>query len=1005
MRSRDIPVVKGGQAESGLDRALELALAAELDDVLETGLLWPEELTKYPPQPLPKLKSDRPWQRPIQERRDPPGTKEPLAPAVKASLQALVRRLSSIGRRESVNANPAKAERASATAAAALHEQPAVRVDAHVAAARREARLDVTTIWAMLRRLLVRLLAIARKANDVADHAKRSEGGGGAGNDGSTVAPVDAAAAEAAEERETFTTGKMVKRPHSPTFRFVDGRIGIVLVHGIGPQLAGQTLLDWTRPIITALTDWRSAHEGELNDPASVNDPVVKANIDFSGETFPVLHVRVPGIRSTADIPPGDPRTRDQRWVFTETWWATEVRPPTLSTMVGWLGEQGGVGRIVQGIQENQLGQGPLGKVARLSFGAFVSVIVSFVLLLFVTLLGISRLIPFGPLKNAVALSLAASFLTDWFGGARTLLRDPAQSANVRTRLVTTIKALRAYGCRDVVIVAHSGGTMVSFTSLTDPAYPRLKVQKLITIGEALNLGWRLEDQNPDKKPPTPPKGNRMRADLATRQPQLQWRDFWATHDPAPSGPLQFPTGVSDPKDIPNDPDPGRFTAERVYNRLNIGEDHGGYWDNDEHFVIPLIRELDVPTGDRTSSRFYSDADESSLRARRKERVSLLALWRRVTLALPVLAILAAATLTSPGIVHEAGDAGLAGLGLIPGHEILDGPGRWLFDRGAEQPFQDLPTWVPSQVRDAHVWVDVYNFGLLVLRLLFLLAIVQAVMPARLDRLWGDRGLRRLLMLAADLLVGAFIAGWLVIAWLLTSIPTWAAQPGGLLTAARVGLVDTGVLWAGVALVVMIGFSWLGNQVRRLLRRLDGSDDPLERFVRGWLIVLSSAVLAAVLLLLVVTVFGFILVFAGNKAVPTPEATRAFVVGAVLILVLFQTAQRVGVWRWIAWDIRERRTLRRNPQAEPYRNWIRFQAVLLGLLAVIGAILVAFGDPDGKGLIGDRGPWLFAFFAILIAVVMMSVGKDVVDADIETVDRDASTLVPQQVSKAPGSGP
>src|SRR5439155_6258185 len=128
--------------------------------------------------------------------------------------------------------------------------------------------------------------------------------------------------------------------------------------------------------------------------------------------------------------------------------------------------------------------------------------------------------------------------------------------------------------------------------------------------------------------PPTPPPGNRMRGDLAARNPHLQWRDFWATHDPAPSGWPRLPRGE-------DDPGAPRFTAERVYNRMAIGEDHGAYWDNDEHFLIPLLREIDAPTGDRGNSRFYSDAKESAVRARRKERVSLLALWRRATFALP----------------------------------------------------------------------------------------------------------------------------------------------------------------------------------------------------------------------------------------------------------------------------------------------------------------------------------------------------------------------------------
>ena len=87
---------------------------------------------------------------------------------------------------------------------------------------------------------------------------------------------------------------------------------------------------------------------------------------------------------------------------------------------------------------------------------------------------------------------------------------------------------------------------------------------------------------------------------------------------------------------------------------MSLLEDHGGYWDNDEHFVIPLLRELDVPTGDRSASRFYSDGAESYLRSRRKERVGLLALWRRALLSLPLVAIVAAATVSMPWLRPDA---------------------------------------------------------------------------------------------------------------------------------------------------------------------------------------------------------------------------------------------------------------------------------------------------------------------------------------------------------------
>ena len=49
-------------------------------------------------------------------------------------------------------------------------------------------------------------------------------------------------------------------------------------------------------------------------------------------------------------------------------------------------------------------------------YGTFIILFTSFVLLLFVLLLAIAKILPFGPLRDAVVLRLAASFLTDWFG-------------------------------------------------------------------------------------------------------------------------------------------------------------------------------------------------------------------------------------------------------------------------------------------------------------------------------------------------------------------------------------------------------------------------------------------------------------------------------------------------------------------------------------------------------------------------------------------------------------
>jgi hypothetical protein len=904
-----MPVVSGGQHESGLDRALDIAFDRSLDTILESG--------EMPSGPSAAASSARPVPRDVPKGR---GWQVPLT-----------------------------------------QERPDVNRG--------------SSLWDDVRAGLgLRPAAAASPGQDTASPGE------------DTASPAQAGAPEPAAGGDAEQTKPAISDASKPAddFHFIDERVGIVVIHGIGPQLAGQTLLDWTRPIIELVSDWREVHRAELVTPPNerfVNDPVLKANIDFSGETFPTVQVVVPGIR-TAD--PDDPRSKPRRWVFTEAWWAQEVRPPTLATMIGWLGEQGGVGRIVSGIVENTFGGGRVAQLAEVSLRAFMSVIVSFVLLVFLVLLGLSKLIPFGPLRDAVVLRLASSFITDWFGGARTLLRDPAQSANVRGRLVTAIKAVRAYGCREVIVIAHSGGTMVSWMTLTDPAWPNLRIQKLITHGEALNLAWRLQAVNPDDpKHPQLPRGDRMTGNLADAQPDLLWRDFWATNDPAPSGRPIVPNGV--------DNGGGRFTEEKVWNRMSLGEDHGGYWDDDEHFLLPLVRELDVPSGDRGGSRFYDDTVEATLRNRRKQRVSLLALWRRVAFALPVMAVLAAATMTFPGAIPEAGDAVMTGVGSVPGHEVIDTAGRALAQLG------------DGQIAFGITWTNVYGWGRVVLQAIFLVLILVSLAPVRAGPQWEGHWKPRLTFTIVDIGVGLGLLGLLTLAWLLTFVT-------GVTDSTRVGsavndvLLRSGVLWTALLVFGVFALGSQGPAVRRAIRKLQGSHVPSERALRVLLVSASAVVLAAVLVGVVVASIGVVLVLAGNTVIDDSEATRKFALGVVLVLVAFNFMARLGTWRWGVWDRRERRLARRAPLVDPNRGWAFLQALLLSIPLVLGALVVSFGTPTWRIAGLDRGGMLTVIGVVLVLIGMISVARDVVESDTEGLERDGATgpVLPSQTPPAPG---
>jgi hypothetical protein len=288
------------------------------------------------------------------------------------------------------------------------------------------------------------------------------------------------------------------------------------------------------------------------------------------------------------------------------------------------------------------------------------------------------RALPLGPLKSFAEGRLVDTFLTDWFGDLPVLLDDPVQSANIRARLAGTIAGLRQLGCDAIVLVAHSGGAILSFETLVDRAYAGCHVDKLVTLGEALDLGWRLEGAYTRGLP----NGNRLRGDPRAFRPNLRWADFWASYDPAPAGrfdpPPTIPIVARDPHRYEDDPplptDVLVIEDRPVTNQMSLFNDHGGYWDNDEGFLAGLVRQLDRPRDDVDRSRFYRDPVDRAVRIeRRRTRVATLAAWRwLVGVALAVSLVLAGAR-PFEGTIWNAGSSLEAVFGVVPGHELASG--------------------------------------------------------------------------------------------------------------------------------------------------------------------------------------------------------------------------------------------------------------------------------------------------------------------------------------------
>jgi len=296
------------------------------------------------------------------------------------------------------------------------------------------------------------------------------------------------------------------------------------------------------------------------------------------------------------------------------------------------------------------------------------------------------RRIPIGAIRDFAELRIVDSFVVDWFGDLPVLLDDPIQVANVRARVAEAIDRLRAADADAIVVVAHSGGAIVAFETLLDPAFLDRPVDKLVTLGQGLSLGWRLE-ADPEAGVPRP--GDRLLGDLGAVRPNLRWVDVWASYDPAPAGPLRPIDGV--PLEVVDPPAADALRAEQrpatsplvvesraVTNRMNVLDDHGTYWQNDEGFLVPLVRHLDAARGPASASRFYRDP---ALRAdrieRRRERVAVLAAWDWLCAAgagLAIAVLVALSVLGGRSPLAEAGRSVAGVVGIVPGHELVTGP-------------------------------------------------------------------------------------------------------------------------------------------------------------------------------------------------------------------------------------------------------------------------------------------------------------------------------------------
>jgi hypothetical protein len=434
--------------------------------------------------------------------------------------------------------------------------------------------------------------------------------------------------------------GGRAPRPTSRAGQLVTpARIGIVVIHGIGDMKPGETILQWAQSLRRVVNAWAATTPGVDHG----NDQTITADIDLSGGERPWVAMAIP---ADATHPP-------QTWLLTEAWWAARVVAPSLADMFRWLFPQEML-RLIRGIFSGIGSEGRwFFKAVDFVFLPLFVVPLTLLVLVVYLLLSLVQLIPNQTLKDNALVKGLNFFLVDWFGDLRVLLVDRGQAASIRRRAADAIQACLDQQCDTVVVIGHSGGTVVGYTTLSDPAYADKPVQRFITLGQALTISWRLghvdAPATADRTADRVYAGDRLADTPASAgRTKLQWFDFWATHDPAPSGGFGGGPAAATPDQVDG-------SSTRVFSRMSLLEDHGAYWDNDEEFMIPVVRLLDTaPTNaDPSTSRFFADGLGPQRIAKRRARVEILqASW---------VAVMLAGALAIPAIVlHPFASAGVS---------------------------------------------------------------------------------------------------------------------------------------------------------------------------------------------------------------------------------------------------------------------------------------------------------------------------------------------------------
>jgi hypothetical protein len=227
--------------------------------------------------------------------------------------------------------------------------------------------------------------------------------------------------------------------------------LGVLLVHGIGTQLCGDTLVRWGDILLKTL--------------CSATRNRVKAQVGPAGRDGDAA----PDSPITAEVRLRPSNQGEKPWLFADGWWADVVLPPSYRELVSWSVRAlpwAIAIHIAQRYWDAQKQNKLAAKFVHNTL-AILQLLVGLALApFFVLLLALTLVLGLLPIPQMRSLILAAQgTLVSTVGDCLAFVESPVRAALIRTRILKRLDWLKER-CDRTIIIAHSQGAAVVLDAL-----------------------------------------------------------------------------------------------------------------------------------------------------------------------------------------------------------------------------------------------------------------------------------------------------------------------------------------------------------------------------------------------------------------------------------------------------------------------------------------------------------------------------------------------------------